>query len=354
MEKKQELLSNGFLYRLKQNYSKLPNALSGLALGICGLSTVLNNFIYTFYSAWIFWLSIPFISIAIVLLFLAIIRNSLNPKLLALEIKDPLMSSFLSTFSMALMCIAGFIAYWNIRNPISAAQIIGATLMIFSLCLQLLIFFYFVKNVLIKYKFKSETVYGSWFLPSVGLAIASLFTNDFNQKILPNIFFQTIWYFAFTTYIIFFFIITYKLLFIRQPIDEKFPSIAIYFAPGGLITASFIDTFAIPYTKAINGHLSNAGHIEFFSNNEFITSYSIGYINAMSFIFVAISFTYSILLWTIFVIKILKQKFSYIFASLTFPTAVNAYAILAYGIFLNIYITKIHDETILLNELDDL
>lgn len=54
MEKKQELLSNGFLYRLKQNYSKLPNALSGLALGICGLSTVLNNFIYTFYSAWIF------------------------------------------------------------------------------------------------------------------------------------------------------------------------------------------------------------------------------------------------------------------------------------------------------------
>lgn len=353
MKLKKEIKSVNFLYRLKENYKNLPNALTGLALGICGFSTVLNNFIYTFDAAWTFWLSISLMSIAIILLILAIIRNSLNPKLLAIEIKDPLLSSFLSTASMTLMCIAGFIAYWNVNQAISAAQIIGAIIMIFAIILQLLIFFYFVKNVLIKYKLKAETVYGSWFLPSVGLAIASLFANDFNNDILPSLFFQIIWYFAFTTYILFFFIVTYKLIFIRQKIDEKFPSIAIYFAPAGLITSSFIETFSIPYTKMINEKFSNINHLTFNSGLYYLTDYSFGYINAMSFILVAISFTYSIILWTIFIIKILRQKFSYIFASLTFPTAINAYAMLAYAIFLNDYIIKINDRSMLVNNIKE-
>lgn len=349
---RKNLFNSNFLSKLKKNYRKIPNTLTGLALGICGLSTLLNNFIASFDKTWIFWLSIPFMAIAIILLILSIIRNSLNPKLLTLEIKDPLLSSFLSTFSMTLMCVGGFIAYWNMNVSISPGQIIGAIVIIFAIFLQLLIFYYFIKNVLFKYKVKSDSVYGSWFLPSVGLAIVSLFANDFDQKILPNQFFQAIWYFAFISYFLFFFLVTYKLIFVNQPIDEKFPTIAIYFAPAGLIAASFINSFCIPYVDAINKSLSNIIHIRFNSGYEYITNYSLGYINSVSFILVAISFTYSILLWTVFVIKILKQKFSYVFASLTFPTAINAYAMLAYSIFLEKYIQKTNDNSLFINGLD--
>ncbi|MBO6022219.1 hypothetical protein J6P59_01410 [bacterium] len=41
-------LDNNFLLRLKNNYKNLPNALTGLALGFVGLSTLIDLNIQTF------------------------------------------------------------------------------------------------------------------------------------------------------------------------------------------------------------------------------------------------------------------------------------------------------------------
>ncbi|MBR4486604.1 hypothetical protein IKS57_04600 [bacterium] len=40
--------NNGFLIRLRNNYKNLPNALTGLALGFVGLSTLIDLNIKTF------------------------------------------------------------------------------------------------------------------------------------------------------------------------------------------------------------------------------------------------------------------------------------------------------------------
>ncbi|MBQ5492762.1 MAG: hypothetical protein IIT78_02660 [Mycoplasmataceae bacterium] len=344
-------LNNNFLSRLRNNYKNLPNALTGLALGFVGLSTLIDLNIQTFVANWSNWVSIPFFIIVILLLVLSTLRNFLNLKTFIKELKDPLLSSFFCTYSMVVMSIAGFIASWNKTIAISPGQIIGAIIMIFGLIIQLYALFVFLKNIVIKYKFHAETVYGSWFLPSVGISIAALNAHNFNNAILPNIFFQIIWYFAFVSYILLFIAVTYQLLFRKEVTKEKFPSIAVYFAPAGLIAASFISCFAIPYASNINEALSNMNHLIFQDNSWYITSYSSGFITVTLVILIAISFTYSLLLWTVFVIRILRQKFSYIFASLTFPTAINAIANVLCAKFINLWILHTNGHSLILNNI---
>ena len=343
--------NNGFLIRLRNNYKNLPNALTGLALGFVGLSTLIDLNIKTFVANWPNWVSIPFFVIIILLLVLSTLRNFLNLKTFIKELKDPLLSSFFCTYSMVLMSIAGFIASWNKNIAISPGQIIGAIVMILGLIIQLYALYVFLKNIVIKYKFHAETVYGSWFLPSVGISIAALNAHNFNNAILPNIFFQIIWYFAFVSYILLFIAVTYQLLFRKEVTKEKFPSIAVYFAPAGLIASSFISCFAIPYASNINQELSNSNHLVFEPNSWYITNYSSGFINVTLVVLIAISFTYSLLLWTVFVIRILRQPFSYIFASLTFPTAINAIANVLCAKFIDLWMNQTNDHSIVLNNI---
>ena len=124
-------LNSNFLLRLRNNYKNLPNALTGLALGFVGLSTLIDLNIQN-------WVSIPFFIIVILLLVLSTLRNFLNLKTFIKELKDPLLSSFFCTYSMVVMSIAGFIASWNKNTAISAGQIIGAIIMIAGSCLILL------------------------------------------------------------------------------------------------------------------------------------------------------------------------------------------------------------------------
>lgn len=346
----QKLTKGGFFHHLKNNYKNLPNALTGLALGLCGLSGVINDNISIFINPWIPWVAIPLFACVIILIILSFVRNTLNPHILLFEIKDPLYSSFMSTLSMTLMCLGGFIAVWE-KDAISAAQIIGAIVMISGIILQVVILFYFFKNVVVRYKFKESSVYGSWFLPSVGLATAPLFSNVFSQSILPNQFFQAVWYFAFICYAGFFIFITYILLFAKKVEEEKFPSIVIYFAPAGLVAASYIQTFALTYVKSINKLFSTSSHFVFLNGMNYITGYGSAFIIIMFMILVAMSFTYSILLWTVFVVKILQQKFSYIFASLTFPTAINAITMTLSYFFIQDLMDRTNNNSIFLNDI---
>lgn len=312
--------------KFKSRTQHLPVALTGLSLGISGLATALDLILrnnvdcnYENFNGW--WISIPLMFIAVVIVLLISFKHMLHPKVLFFDAKNPLSSSFLPTYSMTLMCIGGFLAGWQYQHgKTPPLQIIGAIILILGVVIQIIFIILFCMFVLKKHKWNDESIYGSWFVPTVGISTASTFAGRFNTSVLPYEFFQAIWFFAFISFIILFPILTYGLLFKKQCDRNKFPSIAVNFAPPNLLLASFCQSFAIP---SIN---PNTTIFDYNDRN---------FINIMLIILIAIGLVYTVLLY-IFIFRIFRiNKFDYIFASITFPLAIGCIAITNVSIYFN-------------------
>lgn len=300
----------------KHRVQHLPVALTGLSLGLAGLATALDLILrsniksdFSNYHAW--WISIPFISISTIIILLITFKHILHPRVLFFDAKNTLSSSFLPTYSMTIMCIGGFLAGWQYyigKTP--PLQIIGAILMCIGVLIQFFFIYMFLVYVLKKHSWHLDSMYGSWFVPTVGISTASTFTGRFNSNILPLEFFQIIWFFAFVTFVILFPIITYSLLFKKQCDCEKFPSIAVNFAPPNLLLASFCQSFAIPSFE----------NKTIFMDNDHI------FVNVMLLFLICFGLVYTFILY-IFIVRIFNNnKFDYIFASITFPLAIGCIA----------------------------
>lgn len=315
----------------KSRSQHLPVALTGLSLGLSGLATALDlilrnniNCNYSNYNGW--WISIPLMTIAIVIVLLVSFKHILHPKVLFFDVKNPLSSSFLPTYSMTIMCVGGFLAGWQYNHgSIPPLQIIGAIFLCIGVLIQIIFIILFCIFVLKKHKWNDESMYGSWFVPMVGISTASTFAGRFNTNILPLEFFQAIWFFAFISFIILFPIITYSLLFKKQCDREKFPSIAVNFAPPNLLLASFCQSFAIPAANNPNSTI--------FSFN------NLAFINVILIFLIAFGLVYTIMLY-MFIIRIFNiNKFGYIFASITFPLAIGCIATTN----VSMYFLKLHE-----------
>ncbi|GAA5414687.1 hypothetical protein [Ureaplasma ceti] len=332
--------------KLNHRFQHLPVALTGLALGLCGIASALDTIFKKFYHPNCWWISIGFIAVASFLLLLATIRNFSHKKVVLFEAKEPLLSSFLPTYAMTLMCIAGFIAGWekgNYFGKVPPCQVIGAILMCLSVVIQIVCIVAFVKNVLLKHNWDKDSMYGSWLVPTVGPATAATFTGRFNENILPVWFFQIIWFFAFANYVVLFVVVTYSLLFKKKADIHKFPSIAVYFAPANLVLAGFLQTFAIP---SVEPYYIHTPEVQAFIGHNW------DFINIAIIFMACMAFTYNILLW-FFIVKIFNStKFAYIFASVTFPLAIGASAMLYIYGYLGLYMHVTHDHSHIITMLE--
>lgn len=309
--------NNKFVHRTQH----LPLACSGLALGISGFASLLDTMLQKYWgleanNIWI--ASSILIPIALLLITLLSFKYIKHKKIMKFEIKEPLFSSFIPTYAMVIMCISGYIAGWEKGNGwIAVNQVIGAIIMCAALLLQIVLLVFFIKHILAKHSWNLHPVYGSWFVPSVGMATATTFANRFNQAILPDEFFQAFWYFSFAWYLILLIPITYSMLFKTKVSNDRLASTAVYFAPANLTLAGFIQTFSVN-TRALE-----------------IYGQSSSFIAGMSIFLWAFGVSMMIIL-LIFSIRILfKSKFSFLFASLTFPISVGALGTTYMNLFLH-------------------
>lgn len=293
--------ANKFIHRLQH----IPIACSGLALGLCGTSTLLDVSFQKFgwYASNIWPISSILLIFILTLLIIVTIKYCSHPKILKYELKDPLLCSFLPTYCMALMGVGGYIAGWD-KSGITANQVIAAIFMVIAVLLQFIIIIFFIKNVIIKHNWHNDPFYGSWFVPTVGLCTLCTYTGRFNELVLPDVFFQVIWYFGFITYILMLAPATYAIIFKTKPTGPKIVSIAVYFAPANLTLASFMQTFSL--------------------NNVALTMYSEQFFVVFSMVlWIFGTVVYSILILTVIYI-LNKTKFSYIYAAISFPMAIGA------------------------------
>lgn len=288
------------------NLKKYPLATCGLSLGLMGYFSLIDVILkwYDIYKGWYF--SIISVVLSLFFITLLLIKTGYHKDNFKNELKCSLMASFLPTFSMVLMTWAGFIAGWNHKS--AALQIIGTIIMGIAVLLHFALLLNFIINVMIKHKWHDKAIYGSWFVPLVGMVTAVTFANRFDSKYLPLLYFQVIWFIGFILFISSFFVFTYWLLFKTKSEHERRPSLAVYFAPVNLTLAGFCQAFLL------DQHYEDTAR---YSQTALIVIFLI--LAMMSF---ALSIYFLIYCLNFFI----KNKLDFIFAALTFPLAITSTA----------------------------
>lgn len=267
---------------MKYKLKRYPVALTGLALGVAGLSSAL---------ATVFGNSVLYIGIIISSCFLILIlaKNILHPLVLLEELKHPTVSSVVPTFDMALMIIASVVLY---ANPF-----LGKTLWILAIVLHTICLIFFLKNRITEFSW--DHMIPSWFVPPIGIVTASVTGAQMGFPLVS----QYIFYIGLAFYIIMLPMMFYRVIFINPIEDARLPSFGIMAAPPNLCLAGYLTAFPNP--------------------NIIILA-----------VLVALAL-FSTCLVYMSMIRIWKIKFSPMYASYTFPLAIGSTAMIKIANYLN-------------------
>lgn len=263
---------------LKNYFKYLPVALTGLALGVSGVSgavaVVLNPkalYIGNF--------------ISLMLLLPIIIKNILHFDVFKEELKHPTLGSFIPTLDMALMNFSVVLYEFS--------PVLGKGLWLLCILLHLMFGVSFIYH-----RFRSwniEHMVPSWFVPPIGIVVASVDSAVMGMPQLA----QVIFYIGFAFYIVMLPMMLYRIIFVEKIDDARLPTFAIIAAPPNLCLAGYLVAFKTP-NPAVVGFLFPLGI--------FMTA-----------------------LLYISMVKIIRLKFTPVYASFTFPLAIGSTAILKYS-----------------------
>jgi len=251
------------------NLKRIPVGLSGVSLGIAGWGVACNAF------------GIPYIKditsfIAACILVIFIFRNIFHFNILMDELKHHTLGSFIPTLTMASMIVASSLI--KISIPL------GRTIWYLAIILHIIYFSVFFYHRIIN--FDLNHVVPSWFIPPIGIVVASTTSASMNSPAIA----QGIFYFGFTAYVIMFPLMIYRLTFIHFDTD-RYPIFGIMGAPASLCLVGYLTSFNDPNPLVVCFLLTLA---------------------ALNTVLVYISLP-----------LISKLKFNPSFASLTFPLAIG-------------------------------
>ncbi|MGL5123919.1 MAG: TDT family transporter [Fusobacteriaceae bacterium] len=264
--------------KLKNYFKYLPVAQTGLALGVSGVSGAV---------AIVFSPKALYVGnfISLMLLLPIIIKNILHFDVFKEELKHPTLGSFIPTLDMALMNLSVVIYGFS--------AVLGKGLWLFCIALHLIFGVSFIYH-----RFRSwdiKHMVPSWFVPPIGIVVASVNSGLMGMPQLA----QTIFYIGFIFYIVMLPIMLYRIIFVEKIDDARLPTFAIIAAPPNLCLAGYLVAFETP-NPAMVGFL--------FPLAIFMTG-----------------------LLYISIVKIIKLKFTPVYASFSFPLAIGSTAILKYS-----------------------
>lgn len=263
----------------RESFAKIPAPLVGLGLGLACLGTVILNFNVLF--------SNILGGLAALVLGIYLLKILVNVPAFRNDLKHPLFSSILPTFSMGLMTISTYLG----RIIYEAGRIVW----IVAVIIHGLLLINFLRNILKEFDF--QNILPSYFIPPVGIVVACMSGGMFNFPLLCEIFF----YFGFIS-----FFITLALVIIRLPMGNisspKKPTLAILAAPASLCLAGYLSLSTIPNPVLL-------------------------------FILVPLSIVMTISVYVLF-FKLLRIPFNLGYSCYTFPMTISAVAMLKFTSYL--------------------
>lgn len=264
--------------KVKNIFKSLPVALTGLALGVSGVSGAL---------AMVYNPKILIIGnvISLFLLIPIVFKNLLHFNVFYNELKHPTLGSFIPTLDMALMNTS-VVLY-------KLSPVLGKGLWL--LCIIMHIVF---ATLFMYHRFKEWDIHHmvpSWFVPPIGIVVACVTSPLMGMPELSHILF----YVGFIFYVIMLPMMLYRIMFL-EPIDEnRLPIFAVMAAPPNLCLAGYLIAFQNPDPALVR---------LLFPLGIFMT-----------------------VLIYISMYKIFKIAFTPVYASFTFPLAIGSTAILKYS-----------------------
>lgn len=264
---------------LKNYFKYLPVALTGLALGVSGVSgsvaVVLGNPKALYIGNYL----------SLILLLPIIIKNILHFDVFKEELKHPTIGSFIPTLDMALMNFS-IVLY-------EFSAVLGKGLWLLCIALHLIFSVCFIYH-----RFKNwdiKHMVPSWFVPPIGMVVATVNSKVMNMPELA----QWMFYIGFVFYVIMLPVMLYRIIFVEKIEDARLPTFAIIAAPPNLCLAGYLAAFENPDPSMVRF---------LFPLGIFMTG-----------------------LLYISMVKIIRLKFTPMYAAFTFPLAIGAGAILKYS-----------------------
>lgn len=271
--------------RIINNLTKLPVAVSGLALGTAGLGNIIGMEINP---------NLRFIcaTIATIILILVLIKKLAHPKLLWNEIAHPVLGSFVPAFDMCLMVLADLIASYSLP--------VGRALWYAAIIIHIIFAISFLYHRIVD--FDLNHILPSWFVPPVGIVVACVTGSKMNAPLITH----SIFYVGCALYLAILPIMMYRLIFGDRIQDAQLPAFAIMGAPSSLCLAGYLTAFANPNPQLVG-------------------------------VLLAISLMMTSLVYISMIrINSLRIAFIPIYASFTFPLAIGATALIKYAHFIGI------------------
>ncbi|QGZ97358.1 hypothetical protein GE118_00890 [Mycoplasma sp. NEAQ87857] len=238
---------------MKARFKEVPLTLNSVALGTIGLAGAADLLIQKIpnlneVQAFRFTLFVYIFCIALALFYMIInaIKHIYYYKSVKENLKKPnTIGSFGINFLSTLAINNGI--SWII-NKCASDEIkhqllyIPNLIVILVVIAQFIYSIYFIKNILMKPANWQGEVFTTWFVPLVGISICITHIQNLGN-ILPLLFFQIIWFWAFAFFIWFFPLVLYKFFFKPHPNSADIPSMAIFASPANLMALGFLVAF---------------------------------------------------------------------------------------------------------------
>lgn len=204
---------------MKNIIKKVPVPLCGVMLGMAALGNLLQS-----YSE-----ALRYICgvVAGLLLILVLLKVILFPKMIAEDMKNPIMASVAATFPMALMLLSVYVKPFISQG--------AYFIWLFALALHVVLMVYFTLKFVVKLELPK--VFASYYIVYVGIAAGSITAPTYESQGLGTV---LVW-FALASLAVLLVLVTLR--YVKSPVPEAAkPLICIYAAPTSLCIAGYIQS----------------------------------------------------------------------------------------------------------------
>lgn len=199
---------------------KIPFPIAGLILSLFALGNLTQTYGEHY--------RISYGLIAFALLIMLVSKIIIAPNEFKEAMKNPVVAGAFATFPMAIMVGSVYVV-----NYLKLQQL-GQLIWFVGLLIQIIIILYFIKTFVVN--FKIQTVFPTWFVAFVGIAVATLTAGAYKQIVIG----QGAFWFAFVAYLVLLPTVIYRVVKIKNIPDPAKPTLVIFAAPASLLLAAYM------------------------------------------------------------------------------------------------------------------
>lgn len=221
----------GVLKQMKNLLKKLPLPITGLMLGFAALGNLIQSRSEGLRSV--------FGIISLIIFVLVVLKIFMFPKGVKEAMENPVVASVFPTFSMSMMLYATYF------KPYS--QGLANIFWFGGVILHIILMIWFTGKFVTGGNYNIKKVFPSWFIPYVGIAVASVSAGAVGMQSMGRIIFG----FALAAFVVLLPIILKRVFVVKEMPEATLAAIGIIAAPASLCLAGYMNSFETKSTALV-------------------------------------------------------------------------------------------------------